>query len=102
MLIAALGVGLFTAYYFGVQAGIWAAAVAAGLLIAAMVPGLSLYAYAALIVGVGIVAVVGPRRAKKTPVAGYVGLAKGMAQRALAQLRKKDDGKPQPRRRSRY
>jgi hypothetical protein len=61
MLLAAILVGLLTAYYLGVRAGIVAAAAAAGLfLIAALVPPIKLIAYALVGVGVAGVCLVGP------------------------------------------
>ncbi len=61
MLIAAILVGLLTAYYLGVRAGGIAAASAAGLfLIAAFFPPLKLIAYALVGIGVAGVCIVGP------------------------------------------
>jgi hypothetical protein len=69
MLIAALLVGLLTAYYFGVRSGMVAAGATAGLfLFAAMAPHLAIFAYGAVGVGVGVVCIVGPKlRRKGTP-----------------------------------
>jgi hypothetical protein len=61
MLIAAILVGLLTAYYLGVRAGGVAAAATAGLcLLAALFPPLKLIAYALVGVGVAGVCLVGP------------------------------------------
>jgi hypothetical protein len=61
MFLAAILVGLLTAYYLGVRAGIVAAATAAGLfLLAALMPPLKLIAYALVAVGVAGVCLVGP------------------------------------------
>ncbi len=63
MILAALVVGLVTAYYLGVRAGVTAAAAAGGLfLVAAIVPALSTIAYLAVGAGVAGVCVIGPRR----------------------------------------
>ena len=63
MIIAALVVGLITAYYFGLRLGGYAAAIAGGLfLLAAVWPSKALLLY--VIAGIGFVAVlmIGPRR----------------------------------------
>jgi len=69
MLIAALLVGLLTAYYFGVRHGMAAAGATAALFLVAMVaPHLAIFAYGAVGVGVGAVCIVGPKlRRKGTP-----------------------------------
>ena len=62
MLIAAIVVGLVTAYHLGIRAGMLGAATAAGLFAAAwVIPGATLYAY--VLIGVGLVGVctLGPR-----------------------------------------
>ncbi len=62
MLIAAVVIGLVTAYYFGLRGGGIAAAVSGGLFVAALVmPGQAFTIYA--LVGVGLVTVLalGPR-----------------------------------------
>jgi len=65
MLIAALLCGLVTAYYFGIKAGTYAAAIAAGLFFAAQViPGWSSWAYALIAGGLIGVCFVGPRFGK--------------------------------------
>lgn len=64
MIVAALVIGLITAYYFGIRVGGYAAAVAGGLfLLAGLWPSKALLLYA--VVGIGFLAVltIGPRRA---------------------------------------
>lgn len=62
MFIAALFVGLLTAYYFGLRPGGVAAAVVLALfLLASMVPGASLAAYILVGVGTAGVCMIGPR-----------------------------------------
>jgi ABC-type dipeptide/oligopeptide/nickel transport system permease component len=66
MVLAALVIGLLTAYYFGVRPGIWAAAVAAALMVAALVvPGYAFVLYT--VVGAGVVGVVGLGPAYQRP-----------------------------------
>jgi hypothetical protein len=89
MLIAAVAVGALAAYYFGLQAGIWAAAAAAALVLAAMVPGLALYAYGVLAVGVGAIAWLGPKLKRPNSAAGFVMLGKEAAKRAAARVKAK-------------
>jgi hypothetical protein len=70
MIIAALVVGGFTAFYFGVRPGVMAAGAAfAAFLAASIVPGLTFWSYA--LVGSGLVGVLtlGPRRADPTHAA---------------------------------
>jgi hypothetical protein len=63
VLIAAVIVGLLTAYYLGLRAGVTAAAVAGGaFLVAAVVPPLATLAYLAVGIGVAAVCFIGPRR----------------------------------------
>lgn len=63
MLIAALIVGLLTAYYLGLRAGVTAAAVTAGaFLVAAVVPRLATLAYLTVGIGVAAVCLIGPTR----------------------------------------
>ncbi len=62
MLIAAIVCGLVTAYYFGLQAGLYAAAVGAGLsLVAIVIPPWAMWAYAILAIGLIGVCLLGPR-----------------------------------------
>jgi hypothetical protein len=90
MLIAALAVGLVTAYYFGLRPGMVAAGATAVLFLVALVaPGLALYAYGAVAVGVFGLFWAGPRmRRKGSPsqltFLAKVGLAK--AKRAARDL----------------
>jgi hypothetical protein len=63
MLVAAAVVGLITAYYLGLRAGMYAAIAAGLLFLAAMlVPAMSTIAYAIVAVGLIGVLVIGPRR----------------------------------------
>lgn len=63
MILAALIIGLLTAYYFGVKAGVSAIVASLGLfLLAAMVPGTKLLAYVLVASGLVAILVVGPRR----------------------------------------
>ena len=99
MLIAAAAVGLLTAYYFGLRPGMMAAGVTAALfLIALVAPGLALYAYGAVAVGVFGLLWAGPRmRRKGSPsqlaLLARLGLAR--ARRAARDLGivPKDEGK---------
>lgn len=85
MLLAALVIGLLTAYYFGVRHGIWAAGVAAGLFfVAAVMPPLKIVAY--LLVAAGIVAIyaVGPRHGPSPASRTAVAQARRLARRFLS------------------
>ena len=62
MLIAVLAIGALAAYYFGLRIGVYAAAGVGVLLVAALIPGLRMWAYVALAAGVGGILVLGPRR----------------------------------------
>ncbi len=63
MIIAALVIGLVTAYYFGLRLGWYAAAVAGGLFLLAMVwPSKALVLYAIAAIGFIAVLWIGPRR----------------------------------------
>jgi hypothetical protein len=63
MFIAALFVGLLTAYYFGIRAGGMAAMVALGLfMLAATVPVTTIPVYVVVAAGTAGVCVIGPRR----------------------------------------
>jgi hypothetical protein len=65
MLLAALIIGLVTAYFLGFRSGGVAAAVAAGLfLLAAIFPPLALPAYGLVAAGVAVLCVLGPRMQK--------------------------------------
>lgn len=69
MLLAALIIGLIAAYYLGFRAGGIAAAAAAGLfIIAALIPGLSIIAYAAVAVGLVALFTIGPKRQRPPEV----------------------------------
>ena len=63
MILAAVIVGLFTAWTYGPRAGATAAASAFGLfLVAAIIPALAFYAYTVVGVGVAAVAAMAVRR----------------------------------------
>jgi hypothetical protein len=65
MLIAAIVCGLVTAYYFGVRAGVYAAAAGAALvLVGIVVPPWSKWAYSLLAIGLVGVCLLGPRVGK--------------------------------------
>jgi hypothetical protein len=87
MLIAAALVGLVAAYYFGIQAGIWAAAATAVLVVGTMIPGLALYAYAAMGVGVAALVWLGPKLRRKDTAAGALFTARRAVDRAIAAVR---------------
>lgn len=82
MLIAALLVGLLTAYYFGLRPGMAAAGATAALCLVAMIaPHLAIFAYGAIGVGVGGVCVIGPRlRRKGTPARVTLAARMGVAE----------------------
>lgn len=62
MILAALFIGLLTAYYFGIRAGSAAAGAALGLfLLAAVAPDAKLLVYGLIAAGVVTLFVVGPR-----------------------------------------
>jgi hypothetical protein len=62
MILAALFIGLLTAYYFGIRAGAAAAGAALGLfLLAAVAPDAKLLVYGLIAAGVVTLFVVGPR-----------------------------------------
>jgi hypothetical protein len=88
MLIGALIIGLVTAYYFGLQRGMYAAGASAALfLIAAVVPGASLVAYAVVGVGVAGVCLVGPRFQKPGHRTRVWLLVRGLAARVRRLLK---------------
>jgi hypothetical protein len=89
MLIAAILIGLLTAYYLGVRAGMVAAGAAAGLfLIAALMPPLKLVAYALVGVGVAGVCLVGPHHQRPETKAQVQELFK-WGRRAFGYLKRK-------------
>lgn len=62
MIIAAIAIGLLTAYYFDLRIGIMAAGASlACFAVAFVMPSVALYAYGAVAVGVGAVCVIGPK-----------------------------------------
>jgi|SRR5690349_9302051 len=104
MLIAALAVGLVTAYYFGVRPGMFAAGATVALCLVALVPGLALYAYGAMAVGVFGLLWAGPRMRRKGSPSQLTFLAKLGLARAKRVARDlgvmpKDDAKNDRRRR---
>lgn len=99
MLIAALLIGLFTAYYFGLRQGLNVAGVALVLfVVAAVIPQVRLYVYGLAAVGLIAVAWLGPRRGDPTHAVRFTRWGK----RGLAEVRKRmgrwGGGGSQPRR----
>jgi hypothetical protein len=92
MLIAAVVVGALTAFYFGIKWGVYAAVASLALLAAAMVvPGLTIWAYAAIGLGIVGIVTVGPKRAKQNQThafQAYTWVRKGTSQakKTLAKL----------------
>jgi hypothetical protein len=86
MILAAIVIGLLTAYYFGVQAGIWAAAGTVALMVAALIPGWATYAYVALGVGVAAIVYTGPKLRRPGSQSGFIGLGREMAKRYTDRL----------------
>jgi len=71
MLVAALVVGVLTAYYFGLRLGLYAAAATAGALFATLVvPGVTWLVYGAVAVTIVGLVYLGPRYGKATGVTG--------------------------------
>lgn len=90
MLIAALVIGVLTAYYLGFRLGMYAAGASALLFFVAMVmPGWALPAYA--IVGVGVLALcaIGPKVQKKSHKQRFMSLGRDLLTRAFKLLRRK-------------
>lgn len=86
MFIGAILIGLLTAYYFGVRPGITAAGVSVVLFVAAdIVPGASLFVYAAVGIFVAGVCLLGPRMAKNQEQEGGRRVRK-LARQALGKL----------------
>jgi hypothetical protein len=86
MLLAALVIGLVTAYAYGPRAGAWAAGAALVLFaIAAMVPGATLPIYAAVGVGVAATSSAAARRGPHVKARKAVDLARA----AWGRFRKK-------------
>jgi hypothetical protein len=84
MLLAALVVGLLTAYYFGVRHGIWAAGATAGLFfVAAVVPPLKLLAYGLVAAGIVAIYAVGPGRGPSPSSRMAVNQARRLVRRFL-------------------
>ena len=84
MFIAAILVGGLTAFYFGVRPGVMAAGASlVAFLAAAIVPGVSLWAYVVVGLGVGGVLVLGPRRADPT----HAARASKLLRRGMAVIR---------------
>ena len=82
MLIASVVVGLLVAYYFGLRPGMYAAGATAGaFLLAAIIPGMAIWAY--LAVGAGVVGVcfAGPKLGKP-PQGGVIALGRTIIARA--------------------
>jgi len=88
VLIAAVVIGLVTAYYFGLRSGGIAAAVAGGLFLAAMVmPGRALTIYALVGVGLVVVLALGPRYGRPGARANLLKLVRRMIGQLWRKLR---------------
>lgn len=90
MVIAALVIGVLTAYYLGFRVGMYAAGASAALFFVAMImPHWALPAYG--IVGVGVLAVclIGPKVQNKTHKQRFMSVARDLATRAFKLLRRK-------------
>ncbi len=82
MLVAALVVGVLTAYYFGLRLGMYAAAATAGALFATLVvPGMTWLVYGAVAVTIVGLVYLGPKYGKAAGVSG-VRQALGWSKRA--------------------
>ena len=85
MILAALIIGAMSAYYLGLRNGVIAAGVSMVLFVAAAaVPGVSLYVYAAVALGLVGLATVGP---KLRPKYGLDARALGALRTAVGRLR---------------
>lgn len=93
MLIAALVVGLLTAYYFGLRPGMLAAGATAALFVVAMVvPAVAVWAYVTVGVGVAGLCWLGPKLRRNTAPARYAGVARrGVGQVVRLVRRRVDD-----------
>jgi hypothetical protein len=92
MLLAALIIGLVTAYYLGFRAGGVAAVISAALfLLAAIIPPLAIPAYAVVGTGVAAVCVVGPRVQKDETRQRFQNEATKLARRLWGWRRGKRD-----------
>jgi hypothetical protein len=95
MLVAAIAVGLLATYYFGLRPGVVAAAATAGLLLLALVvPPLSLYAYVAVGLGVAGLVTIGPRVRRKGSPAQLAGFARLGLLQLRRMVRQFGGGKP--------
>ncbi len=82
MAIAAIIIGLITAYYFGIKPGGYAALVAAALFfVAALLPGLALPVYGLVVVALVGIFFLGPRVQRPSSSRKYFGLAGRVAKR---------------------
>ena len=91
MIIAAIAIGLLSAYHFGLRSGMIAAGVTAVLLVAAMVmPGYAFKIYGVVAVGVVGICLAGPRiaRDEARPVKRAMKMAIKFVRRAAKRLRK--------------
>lgn len=90
MILAALIIGLLTAYYFGIKPGVSAAVASLGLfLLAAIVPGAKLLAYALVASGLVAIFAIGPRRAPPEDAARLRRLIGGLWSQARRRLRRR-------------
>jgi hypothetical protein len=88
MLVAAILVGLLATYYFGIRPGVIAAGVTAALLLVALVvPGLALWVYAAVGVGVFGILTAGPRLRRRASAAHFAILARTGVRRVQKAMR---------------
>jgi|GEM_PF-6666665 len=90
MFLAALIIGAMTTYYLGLRNGITAAGVSLAIFVAALViPGISLYAYGAVGLGVAALALAGPKlRPKYGLDARTVGAVRATVGRVVKVLRR--------------
>jgi len=87
MILAALIIGVLTAYFFNVKLGVYAAGGSAMLLLFAFfVPQYSLPAYALLLVGVSSIFVIGPKMQRHKKNKGKVAWVKKAAARMWRKL----------------
>ena len=89
-MLSALIVGALTAWYLGLRAGIIAAGVTFGaLLVANLVPGLSLAVYGLVIAWAGALYFLGPKLSKKDSGGSWLGGLTGTATSWARKLMKK-------------
>ena len=90
MLIAALVIGVLTAYYLGFRPGMYAAGASGMLFLAAtVVPQWAIPAYGVVAVGVLALCAIGPRVQKKSHKQRFAALGRDLFKRAFKLLRRK-------------